>query len=238
MGRMGIIDRAKRAISSNVNAMLDKVEDPKKMVELTIDEMGDQLKRAKADVISAVAAEKQQRKKCDEIRVQVDKWEQRAVLAVQAGDDALAREALKQKARLAAELESAEKTREQMLGTALKMRDDLDGMDRRHKELSAKKGTIAVKAEIARAGGGAEGLGAKGGGTNAFETFRGMEDKIEQQEAEAAAMTELNEDSVKEAELESKFRKLEGRGAGGEGAPAIDDELARLKNRVRIKTDK
>src|SRR3954469_21497763 len=76
---MGIIDRAKRAISSNVNAMLDKAEDPRKMVELTLDEMGDQMKRAKQDVIAAVAAERQLRKKCDELKASVEKWEQRAM---------------------------------------------------------------------------------------------------------------------------------------------------------------
>jgi phage shock protein A len=234
---MGIIDRAKRAISSNVNAMLDKAEDPRKMVELTLDEMSDQMKRAKQDVIAAVAAERQLRKKCDELKTQVDKWEQRAMLAVQAGDDALAREALKQKGRIATELAETEKMREGQLGIAIKLRDDMARMERRHQELSAKKGTIAAKSEIARAGGGAEALGSKGG-SNAFEAMRNIEDKIEQQEAEGAAMVELQDDEMKEAELESKFRKLEGKGSEGAGSAAVDDELAALKQRVRIKTEK
>ena len=234
---MGIIDRAKRAISSNVNAMLDKAEDPRKMVALTLDEMGDQLKRAKQDVVSAVAAEKQLRKKSDELRVDVDKWEKRAMLAVQAGDDALARAALEHKRRVQDELAATEKRREDQLGLAVKMRGDLQQMERRHAELSAKKGTIATKAEIARAGGGAEALGAKGAGSNAFETFRGIEDKIDQQDAEASAMRELQDDDMKEAELESKFRHLEGVGKEGAGSTAVDDELAALKQRVRIKTE-
>lgn len=232
---MGIIDRAKRAISSNVNAMIDKAEDPRKMVELTLDDMAEQMKRARQDVIGSVAAEKQLRKKCDELKVQVDKWEQRAVLAVQAGDDALAREALKQKGRVAAELQATEASREEQLGRALKMRDDLASMERKHKELSSKKGTIAAKSEIAKAGGGSESLGSKGG-SNAFEAFRGMEDKIDQQEAEGAAMRELESDDVKEAELESKFRRLEGKGAEGAASAGVEDELAALKNRVRIRT--
>ena len=135
---MGIIDRAKRAISSNVNAMIDKAEDPRKMVELTLDDMSDQMKRAKQDVIAAVAAERQLRKKCDELKASVDKWEQRAMLAVQAGDDALAREALKQKARIATELTETEKQREGQLGIAIKLRDEMARMERRHQELSAK----------------------------------------------------------------------------------------------------
>jgi phage shock protein A len=159
------------------------------------------------------------------------------MLAVQAGDDALAREALKQKARIATELAETEKQREGQLGIAIKLRDDMARMERRHQELSAKKGTIAAKAEIARAGGGSEALGAKGG-SNAFETMRNLEDKIEQQEAEGAAMAELQDDDMKEAELESKFRKLEGTGREGAQSAAVDDELAALKQRVRIKTEK
>jgi len=231
---MGIFDRAKRAISSNVNSMLDKAEDPRKMVELTLDEMKEQIGRARQDVIAAVAAEKQLRKQCDELKSQQDKWEQRAILAVKAGDDALAREALKQKARLGEELAATEKRREEQLALAYKMRDDLSKMERRHQELSAKKGTIAAKAEIGRAGGGAGALGARDG-NNAFQAFREMEDKIDQEDAEASALRELQDDDMKAAELESKFRKLEIEGRGAEAASGVDDELAALKKRVRVK---
>jgi phage shock protein A len=231
---LGIFDRAKRAISSNVNAMIDKAEDPRKMVELTLDEMKEQMTRAKQDVIAAVGAEKQLRKQCDELKVQVDKWEQRAILAVKAGDDALAREALKQKGRLGEELAATEKSREAQLALAFEMRENLKKMEARHAELAAKKGTIAAKAEIARAGGGAEGLGAQGG-RNAFEEFRKMEEKIDQDEAEAAAVRELAEDDIKSAELESKFRKLEMGEKSSGAASEVDDELAALKKRIRVK---
>jgi phage shock protein A len=229
---MGIIDRAKRAISSNVNAVLDKAEDPRKLVELGLDEMKEQIDRARKDVVAAVAAEKQLRRQAGELQTQVDRWEQRAILAVKAGDDALAREALKQKARIAEELAATERRREEQLGIAYRMRDDLSAMEKRHAELSAKKGTIAAKAEIARAGGGAEALGSKGG-ANAFEAFRGIEEKIDRDEAETAAMRELEEDEIKAAELESKFRRLETQ-QGPTGA-GVDDELAALKERIRIR---
>lgn len=231
---MGIFDRAKRAISSNVNSMLDKAEDPRKMVDLTLDEMKEQIGRARQDVISAVAAEKQLRKQCDELKAHADKWEQRAVLAVKAGDDALAREALKQKARITEELAATEKNREAQLGVAYKMREDLSGMEKRHAELSSKKGTIAAKAEIGRAGGGSEALGAKDG-NNAFQAFREMEEKIDQEDAEASALRELADDDMKTAELESKFRKLEREGHGAEPGTGVEDELTALKNRVRVK---
>jgi phage shock protein A len=234
---MGIIDKTKRVISSNVNAMLDKAEDPRKMVAHTLEEMKDQLARARQEVISASAAEKQQRAKCDELRANVDRWEQRAVLAVKAGDDALARAALEQKARANKELAASEQRREELLGIALKMRDELKANERKHAALDARKGTIAARAEMAKAGGGVEALGSKGG-SSSFEAMRAIESKIDDQEAEVAALDELNEDAVKEAELESKFRRLEGVGVAKSSASAggVDDELSALKQRVRIGT--
>lgn len=235
---MSIFDRAKRAISSKANAILDKAEDPRKMIELSLDEMKEHMTRARQDVIAAVASEKQLRKKIDEQEKEVEKWEGRAELAVKAGDDQLAREALRQKARVKEQLDAAKKEREAQLGLALTMRDELQKMEAKHKELSSKKGTIAARAEIAKAGGGSEALGAKPGGENAFETFRGIETKIDDQEAEIAAMRELEGHlggGAHEAELESKFRKLEKSGAPGS---PVDDELAAMKARIRIKPDR
>ncbi len=234
---MSIFDRAKRAISSKANAILDKAEDPRKMIELSLEEMKEHMTRARQDVIAAVAAEKQLRKKIEEQEKEVEKWEGRAELAVKAGDDQLAREALRQKSRVKELLDAAKKEREAQLGLALTMRDELHKMEAKHKELSSKKGTIVARAEIAKAGGGSEALGAKGG-ANAFETFRGIEAKIDDQEAEVAAMRELEGHlggGVQEAELESKFRKLEKSTAPGS---PVDDELAAMKARIRIKPDK
>ena len=150
---MSIFDRAKRAISSKANSILDKAEDPRKMIELSLEEMKEHMTRARQDVIAAVAAEKQLRKKIDEQEKEVEKWEGRAELAVKAGDDALAREALRQKARVKEQLDAAKKEREAQLGLALTMRDELHKMEAKHKELASKKGTIAARAEIARAKG-------------------------------------------------------------------------------------
>src|SRR6476660_1948996 len=108
---MGIFDRMGKVISSNVNSLLDKTEDDKKLLELNLEEMADQLKRGRQEVISAVAAEKQLKKKNDDMSTDVDKWDQRAELALKSGDEALAREALKQKKRVSADVESIEKAR-------------------------------------------------------------------------------------------------------------------------------
>jgi phage shock protein A len=242
---MGIFDRMGRVISSNVNALLDKSTDPKKLLELNLDEMGEQLKRGRQDVVAAVAEEKRLKKKVDDLATEVDKWDKRAELALKAGDEALAREALKQKQRTKADRDAAEKARCDQRDVALKMKDELEKMEQKLDELKLRKGTLAARAQQAAAGGGSEALGARGG-SNAFAEFRRMEGEIEGREAQNSAMNEVEEALGKgqtEEDLEAKFRDLErsvggGGGAGGTGGGAksseVEDELAALKKRIRV----
>lgn len=237
---MGIFDRMGKVISSNVNALLDKAEDPKKNIDLIVEEMKDQIKAARKELVEAVAAEKVLRKKVEDLDVEVEKWERRAELALKANDEKLAREALVQKKRVVTERDRAEALRAEQRSTVITMKGELDRMEGKQKELEVKKGTIAAQVKQARGGGGAEGLGAKSPG-GAFAEFRRMEDKIDGQVAEVAAHREVDDalrDGRMEAdELESKFAQLEGKaGPSGEkvASPEIDDELAALKKKIRI----
>lgn len=240
---MGIFDRMGKVITSNVNALLEKAEDDKKLIELNLDEMDEQIKAGHQEVVQAVAAEKQLRKKGDDLRADVERWDKRAELALKSGDEALAREALKQKKRVSQELESVEKARTQQRDAALRMKEELERMKEKLAELKLRKGSLIARAQQARGGTGAEQLGARGG-SSAFDNFRRMEEKIEGREAEGAAMAEVEEalgKGEKAEDLEAKFRDLERQvgGGGGSGAPGggtsdVDDELAALKKRIRI----
>src|SRR3954467_11415754 len=126
---MGIFDRMGKVISSNVNSMLDKAEDDKKLLELNLEEMAEQLKTGRQDVIAAVAAEKQLRKKADDLKVEVEKWEKREELGLKSEDEALAREALRQKKRTESEVETVDKARVEQRDTALKMKEELERME-------------------------------------------------------------------------------------------------------------
>ncbi|MFO0591339.1 MAG: PspA/IM30 family protein [Polyangiaceae bacterium] len=238
---MGIFDRMGKVISSNVNALLDKAEDPKKNIDLIVEEMKEQIRAARKELVEGVAAEKVLRKKVEDLDADVEKWERRAELALKANDEKLAREALVQKKRVVTERDRAEALRAEQRSTVLTMKSELERMETKQKELEVKKGTIAAQVKQARAGGGAEGLGAKAPGS-AFAEFRRMEDQIDGQVAEVAAHREVDDalrDGRMEAdELESKFAQLEGRSSGASGdkaaAPEIDDELAALKKKIRI----
>jgi len=234
---MGIFDRMGRVIQSNLNSLLDRAEDDKKLVELNLDEMDGQIKAGHQEVVQAVAAEKQLRKKAEDLQADVERWDKRAELALKSNDEALAREALKQKKRVQAEAESADKARALQRDVALRMKDELERMKEKVNELKMRKGSIIARAQQARSGSGSEGLGAKAGG-GAFENFRRMEEKIEHREAEGSAMAEVEEalgKGEKAEDLEAKFRELERQtGPKGDGNSDVDEELAALKKRIRV----
>jgi phage shock protein A len=235
---MGIFDRMGKVIQSNLNSLLDKAEDDKKLVELNLDEMDVQIKAGHQEVVQAVAAEKQLRKRAEDLHAESDKWDKRAELALKNGDETLAREALKQKKRVTAEADAADKARGEQRDIALHMKEELERMKEKLAALKLRKGTIVARAQQSR--GGAEQLGSKGG-SSAFDNFRRMEEKIEGREAEGQAMAEVDEALGKgqsNDDLEAKFRELE-RQSGGKSDETgktsdIDDELAALKKRIRV----
>ena len=235
---MGIFDRMGKVIQSNLNALLDRAEDDRKLVEWNLDEMDEQIKAGHQEVVQAIAAEKQLRKKFEDLQADVARWDKRAELALKSGDEALAREALKQKKRTQGEAEAADKARALQRDVALRMKDELDRMKEKLGELKLRKGSLVARAQQARAGAGAEQLGGKGG-SSAFDSFRRMEEKIEGREAEGAAMAEVDEALGKGArsdDLEARFRDLERQAGGGkaDGGGEVDEEFAALKKRIRV----
>ena len=241
---MGIFARAGQVLSANFNALLDKAEDPRKSLDQTLIEMREQIHAARKEVVAGVASEKQLKKRVLELDQEVDKWSARAELAVKSNDDALAREALMQKRRAVGERDRAEADRGEQRANALEMKEALERMERKLKEIELRKNTIATQAQIAKAGGGVEGLGKVGSGAGAFDEFRRMEDKIERAEHTVLAQSEVNGvlderglAGMSPAEVEAKFRALESGAAASPASPAkseVEDELQALKKRVRI----
>jgi phage shock protein A len=238
---MGIFDRMGKVIQANLHGLLDRAQDDRKLIQLNLDEMDEQLSAGHQEVVEAIGAEKQLAKRCDELNADAARWDGRAELALRSGDEALAREALREKRRVAAQLAQAEAARAEQQATAQRMRDDLERMRTKLADLKLRKGTIAARAAQARGGGGPEQLGARRAGESAFDAFRRMEEKIESREAQGEAMVEVEESLGKGPradDLEARFRDLERRtgGASGGGGPGADveEDLAALKKRIRI----
>ena len=189
---MGIFDRMGKVISSNLNSLLDKAEDPGKSLDYTVQEMGDSLRSAKKEIVEALGTQKVLRKKVDELDEEVDKWERRAELALKNEDEALAREALKQKKRVIAERDRAEAAAAEQRGVVLNMKREMERMETKLEELKARKNTIAN--DMRRAKEASDDPLATGGGPGgkAFAKFREMESKIDHARAEADAHSEID----------------------------------------------
>jgi phage shock protein A len=238
---MGLFDRMSRVASANFNALLGKLEDPKKEIEQTIREMDEQLKLARQEIVSAVASEELAKKKVAELDAEVERWSGRAELAVRHGDDDLAREALRQKRRLVGERDRADQARLAHATEAVTQKTELERMEQVVSEVKGKRGLLAAKVGQARAGGGAEALGARAGATP-FDELRRMEDRIDGAEAAVAAEREVNRvlapqpgpTGLGPAELEAKFRALEANATQTAASDDVDDELRAIKTRVRV----
>ena len=105
---MGIFTRFRDIISSNINAILDKAEDPEKLIKLMIREMEDTLVEIKAACAGAMASSKKVQRQLDTLRDQIHYWEEKAELAVRKGRDDLARDALVEKRRYTRRIEALE----------------------------------------------------------------------------------------------------------------------------------
>ncbi len=131
---MGIFTRFRDIVSSNINAMLDRAEDPEKMIKLMIREMEDTLVEIKAACAGAMAEKKKVLRRLEEIRERAELWEERARLAVAKQRDDLAREALVEKRRLATMVEKLDADVIEHGGLINQYQDDIQQLeDKLHK---------------------------------------------------------------------------------------------------------
>jgi phage shock protein A len=103
---MGIFTRFRDIVGSNINSMLDRAEDPEKLIKLMIQEMEDTLIELKAACAGVMAESKKVERQLQTLEKRVDYWEDKANLAVNKGRDDLAREALLEKHRYSQRMES------------------------------------------------------------------------------------------------------------------------------------
>jgi phage shock protein A len=131
---MGIFTRFRDIVSSNINAMLDRAEDPEKMIKLMIREMEDTLVEIKAACAGAMAEKKKVVRRLEEVRERANLWEERARLAVAKGRDDLAREALVEKRRFTSMMEKLDADAVEHDGLINQYQDDIQQLeDKLHK---------------------------------------------------------------------------------------------------------
>lgn len=242
---MGIFDRIGQAAASQINALLDKAEDPGASLESSIEAMREAIRAARHEVVLSVAAEKQLKSTIEQLDTEIETYGRRAEWAVRRGDDDLARQALVHKRRLTLRRDRAEALRGEQRTRALETKDALGRMGQRLRDIENRKGTLATMARQAAAGGGTEALGAKPG-VAPFEEFRRIEGEVEAVELAFEAQREVDQalggrgsSGLLDAEVEARFRSFEGQGGEGTGDPVqgdLRDELETLKKKIRVST--
>lgn len=206
---MGIFDRIKTVISSNINDLVTKAENPEKMLNQMIIDMNEQLIESKKAVAMAIADEKRLEREVMENKAKAEEWEKKAVLAVRANRDDLAKEALLRKqehesyaGQLVTQLQAQKESVE-------KLKDSLRQLQTKIEEASRKKNILIARAKRAEAQEKInKTMSSLSGNKSAFDTFERMAKKIDEIEARTEAQKEL-ENTTSGASLEKQFAALE-----------------------------
>jgi len=205
---MGILDRIRTVLRSNINALISKAEDPEKMLNQLIIDMNEQLLEAKKQVAMSIADEKKLERQMLENKNQSEDWEKKAMLAVKAGKDDLAKEALLRKQEYDGYAASFQKEYENQHASVEQLKDALRQLSGKIEEAGRKKNLLIARAKRAEAQKQIQQtIGSLSAGSS-FDTFDRMAAKVDQMEAEADAMKELSSVTT-DQKLEDKFKELE-----------------------------
>ena len=218
---MGVLSRFADIMSANINALLDKCEDPAKMIDQTLRNLRSDLTQVKQETAAVMADEKNAKRKVDECEASIQKFTNAARNAVAAGNDDDARELLNKKQQAVTQLEDLKKTWEIAKANADKMQQMHDKLVRDIDDLEARKDSIKAKIQIAKA---QKKVNAITSGTvkseSSISAFERMEAKANKMLDQAQAEAELNLNSKSAENLIDKYSG---------NTVAVEDELAALK---------
>ena len=222
---MGIFTRFRDIVSSNINAMLDKAEDPEKLISLMIQEMEDTLVEIKASCAAAMAASKRTQRQMEEAQSRARNWEEKAGLAVSKGRDDLAREALLEKRRYVDRAESLEKELLEMNALIQQYQDDIKQLEEKLRGAREKQRLLVQRHVHAQKKRRAQEEIRRMDSTGAVLKFEEFENRIERMEAEADLVN-----FGRKPALEAEFEEL-----------LVDDEIEKelqtLKSSLRKEGD-
>ena len=214
---MGIFSRMSDVIKANINDLLDKAEDPEKMIKQMVLEMEESVNKATLSVAQSIANQKQIQRRLDKEQSNVNDWQLKAEQAIQAGRDDLAKAALEKKLVAQKNVNDLQPTFDTAKATADRLKSQLDQLKKKLDEARSRQNTLIARSNAAKAEKQLN-QAMSGVGSDAFSKFEKMESKVEQMESEAEAFGELNSS---DKSLEEEFANL--------SSPDVDDELAKLK---------
>jgi phage shock protein A len=217
---MGIFSRLTDIVNSNINAILDRAQDPEKIIRLIIQEMEDTLVEVRSAAVRTIAERKEVERRVETLRRERDDWQRRAEFAVTKGREDLAKGALLAKARSAEQLAAMERQLEQIGEALQKQNEDIGKLQAKLADAKAREKAIAARQKSAsgrlkiRAHLYDERI------TDAFARFEQVERSLDELEGKVEAY-DLGRGKTLGDEL-----------AGLEAEAGVDEELAELKKRL------
>jgi phage shock protein A len=200
---MGIFTRFRDIVSSNINAMLDKAEDPEKLIKLMIREMEDTLVELKASCAGVMADRKKVDRQLEELGSRVKYWTDRADLAVNKGRDDLAREALMEKRRYFSRKESIENEMVELDGLVKQYQGDIRQLEEKLKSARDKQRLLVQRHIHAKRKIRAQEEIRRMDSSEAIVKFDELENRIERMEVDADLVN-----FGKKPTLDEEFEKL------------------------------
>lgn len=225
---MGIIQRFADIMSANINALLDKAEDPAKMIDKYLRDMQEDLAKVKSETATIMAEETRARRALDECDAEIARMQTYAEKAILAGNDGDARKFLEKKAQLTQNRESLAQTWQAASDNAAKMRQMHDKLCKDIADLNARREAVKAKVAVAKT---QEKINKLGESVNqaqgSMNAFARMEAKADQMLDKANAEAELNRTAADPDGIEALSAKYD-------SAPgsAVEDELAALKAKL------
>ena len=214
-----LFKRINDMITANISDLIDRVEDPEKMVKQIIREMEENISEAKESVVDAIASEKTLQQDVERHRRQSEEWQQKARVALKEGNEGLARSALVRKNDHDQILMSLEPALTSATNTSASLKAQLKALEAKLEEAKRKRSSLVARQRAAEAKENMTKMGATfQEGLAAHTEFTRMEDKVSEMEARAQAVSEVYEtDSVEQELLDMEVRA------------EVDSELEALK---------
>jgi len=223
---MGMFKRLRDLTAASINDLLDKAEDPVKMLNQFMRDMEEDIMDAETAVAKQIAVEKKFKQQVEEAEDMVQKRSEQAVKALEQGNEDLARRALEDKKEHQTRFDEMNHQHDIAKTNADLLRSQLNEMKDEFNKMKNKKDLLIARAESAKAQKSINQAMSGFGTNNAAKGFDRMTEKVMQMEAEAQASSELRSSN---RSLDDELDKL------GSGGSEIDDEMAALKAQIAAK---
>lgn len=222
---MSVFSRMTDIVNSNINALLDKAEDPAKMVRLIIQEMEETLVEVRSTSARAIADRKELTRRHEHLRHEASEWERKAELAVAKDRDDLARSALVEKSKADEVAEAVEAELGALEETLAKLNEDIGALQQKIKDAKARQSAILMRGQAAKVRLGVRRQLSDHNIDDAMSRFELYERKMDDLEGQIESY------DMGKRTLSDEIEQLE-------TDEAVDEELEKLKARVRDADDK